>query len=140
MSKQLEAFTRPGFCYSHEDIRPDDLERIHHARTLLVADLENPPTIAVLSRRCGINETKLKKGFKQVFKTTIFSHLQKARMDTAWHLLQQGSHSVTEVGMALGYTNISHFAAAFRRQFAVNPGALKFASLKKSNIPPLPHP
>ena len=47
-----------------------DLERIHAARTLLEQRMENPPTLSELSRTTGLNEFKLKRGFRQVFGTT----------------------------------------------------------------------
>ena len=62
-----------------------------------------------------------------VYDTTIFSHLQRTKMETAWHLLQQGSCSVTQAASEVGYTNISHFSNAFRKQFFINPGTLKKA-------------
>ncbi|CCK81447.1 MULTISPECIES: helix-turn-helix domain-containing protein [Desulfobacula] len=102
-----------------------DLESIHSARHILLEDIQNPPTIATLSRICGINEFKLKKGFKQTFNTTIFAYLKKHRMETAWHMLKEQNISVTEAASMVGYTNISHFSAAFRKQFNINPGTLK---------------
>lgn len=102
-----------------------DLESIHEAREILLKDIQNPPTIANLARLCGINEFKLKKGFKQTFSTTIFSYLKKYRMEKAWHMVQEQNQSVTEAASQVGYTNVSHFIAAFHKQFNVNPGTLK---------------
>ena len=102
-----------------------DLESIHAARQILLEDIQNPPTIATLARLCGINEFKLKKGFKQTFNTTIFAYLKKYRMKKAWQMFREQDTSVTEVASMVGYTNISHFSAAFRKQFNINPGALK---------------
>ena len=116
-----------------------DLDRLREARRLLVKDLKNPPTIAALARQCGINEFKLKKEFKQTFNTTIFAHLQQVKMEKAWHLIREGSRSVTEAANEVGYTNISHFSAAFKKQYHINPGALKKAgTLNGLPIPPEP--
>lgn len=105
-----------------------DLERLHEARRILVSDLRNPPNISALARQCGLNEFKLKKEFKQTFNTTIFAYLQQVKMEKAWQFLREGSRSVTEAAHEVGYTNISHFSAAFKKQFHMNPGALKKAS------------
>lgn len=116
-----------------------DLDRLHEARRFLVRDLKNPPTIAALARQCGINEFKLKKEFKQAFNTTIFAYLQQVKMEKAWHLIREGSRSVTEAANEVGYTNISHFSAAFKKQFRINPGTLKKArALRFLPIPPEP--
>ncbi len=137
LSKQLNALTHPHFGSFSVGIGRGDMERLRHARHLLVADLKNPPTISALARQCGLNEFKLKKGFKQVFNTTIFSYLQRTKMETAWHLLQQGSCSVTQAASEVGYTNISHFSNAFRKQFFINPGTLKKAG-SVTGSPPCP--
>jgi AraC-like DNA-binding protein len=43
-------------------------------------------------------------------------------MERSRQLLQEGNLTVTGVARAVGYANRSHFAAAFRRKFGVNPG------------------
>ncbi|MBW7902540.1 MAG: helix-turn-helix domain-containing protein [Rhodocyclaceae bacterium] len=47
------------------------------------------------------------------------------RMHEARRRLLSGAGSVTEVATDLGYANVSHFAAAFRKRFGVNPASLK---------------
>ena len=42
--------------------------------------------------------------------------------------LLRGRLSVAHVATDLGYSNPSHFAAAFRKQFGVNPSALRRGS------------
>lgn len=145
LALQLEHLTDRAhpFCTDCGSLYPrtedTDLERLYKARQILVSDLKNPPTIAALARQCGMNEFKLKKEFKQVFNTTIFAHLQHVKMKKAWHLLIEGSRSVTETAGEVGYTNISHFSAAFKKQFQINPGSLKKArNLGHSLIPPEP--
>ncbi|MCG8618339.1 MAG: AraC family transcriptional regulator [Desulfobacterales bacterium] len=144
LALQLEHLTGPeGACLScgtrETGPRGADLDRLHEARRILVSDLKNPPTISALARQCGINEFKLKKEFKQVFNTTIFTHLQQVKMEKAWHLLKEDSRSVTEAANEVGYTNVSHFSAAFRKQFLINPGTLKKAgALGHRPVPPEP--
>lgn len=96
-----------------------ECERIEAARALLLRDLSAPPTIAELARAVGINQCKLKAGFRQCFGSSIYALFQKARMDRARQLLQ--THNVTETAMLLGYSNMSHFSAAFHKQFACPP-------------------
>lgn len=89
------------------------------ARDRLLRDLDAPPTIAELSRETGLNQLKLKRGFKQIFGSSIYALFQRERMDRARQLLQD--HDVTETAMLLGYSNVSHFSSAFRKQFGVLP-------------------
>ncbi|MBO8085424.1 MAG: helix-turn-helix transcriptional regulator [Marichromatium sp.] len=89
------------------------------ARERLLSNLSEPPTIAELAQDTGLNQLKLKQGFKALFGTSIYALFQQHRMDRARQLLRQ--HSVTETALMLGYSNISHFSAAFRKQFGVLP-------------------
>ncbi|MBK1664960.1 AraC family transcriptional regulator [Rhodospirillum rubrum] len=89
------------------------------ARERLLQDLSNPPTIAELARETGLNQLKLKRGFKALFGHSVYALFQRERMDRARVLLQQ--NKVTETAMMLGYSNVSHFSAAFRKQFGVLP-------------------
>lgn len=101
----------------------DDRDRIYAAQKILIEQLDDPPTLLELARRVNLNDYKLKVGFKQVFGTTVFGYLHQHRMETARNLLHSRRLNVREVAQAVGYTNQSRFAAAFRKQFGVNPKA-----------------
>lgn len=90
------------------------------ARDYLLKDLSQAPTIADVATTVGLNQCKLKKGFKTLFGNSIYAYYQKARMEEAMTLLK--NHNVTETAMLLGYSNVSHFSTAFRKQFNILPG------------------
>lgn len=102
-------------------LKQEDIERIYHAKDILLARWQNPPSLVELAREVGLNDYKLKIGFRHCFKTTVFSTLQDYRMEQARQLLAEGSLTVTGVAGTVGYANRSHFAAAFKRKFGVNP-------------------
>lgn len=102
-------------------LRPDDIERLHHAKEILISNLDNPPSLLNLARLVGINDRKLKQGFRQVFGTTVYGYFQEYRMRQAKRLLAEGSLNVTEVAYAVGYTSPSRFCDAFKRQFSITP-------------------
>jgi len=93
------------------------------AREQLLSDLSRPPTIEQLARESGLNALKIKRGFKALFGTTVYGLFQRERMQRVWLLLQH--RSVTETALMLGYSNISHFSATFRKQFGVLPSEIK---------------
>lgn len=103
-------------------------DRIHAAAEALKRDLEAPPTLAALSRRVGLSESTLKRGFRQVFGTTVFGYLRERRMERARTLLQSGEATVLEAAARVGFSNPSNFAAAFRRQFGLNPKAFQLTA------------
>lgn len=99
--------------------------RLLAARDRLLADLGEPVTIVQLARESGLNALKLKRGFKQMFGIGVYGLFQRERMHEAHRRLRTDAASVATVAAELGYANASHFAAAFRKQFGVNPGEMK---------------
>lgn len=99
----------------------DDREKITKAREVLIQHIGEPLTIKELSRKVAINECYLKKGFKELFGTTIFDFYQTQRMEHAKYLLYDKGLSVTEVSMLLGYSSISHFSTAFKKHTGIKP-------------------
>jgi AraC family transcriptional regulator len=93
------------------------------ARDRLLRDLSAAPTIADLARETGLNQRKLKQGFKRMFGLGVHALFQRARMDRARVLLAR--QGVTATAMTLGYSNASHFSAAFRKQFGVAPREMR---------------
>ncbi len=98
-----------------------DREKIIKAREILLLHIGEPITIKALSRKVAINECYLKKGFKEIFGTTIFDFYQSQRMEHAKYLLYEKGLSVTEVSLLFGYSSISHFSTAFKKHTGIKP-------------------
>ncbi len=98
-----------------------DREKVLKAREVLLQHIGNPITIKELSRKVAINECYLKKGFKEIFGTTIFDFYQQQRMEHAKYLLYEKGLSVTDVSAILGYSSISHFSTAFKKHTGLKP-------------------
>ncbi|MEJ7768883.1 MAG: AraC family transcriptional regulator [Chitinophagaceae bacterium] len=103
-----------------------DRQKIAKAREILLQHIGEPVTIKELSRKVAINECYLKKGFKEMFGTTIFDFYQSQRMEHARYLLYEKGLSVTDVSMMLGYSSISHFSTAFKKHTGLKPCELLF--------------
>lgn len=106
-------------------LRAHDIERLEHARRILVARMTSPPGLPELARLAGLNEAKLKAGFRTHFGSTVYGYLRQHRLDEAHRLLRQGRYNVTEVATRVGYANPSKFAAAFRAQFGISPSHVR---------------
>lgn len=102
---------------------PRDVSRLLTARDLLLADLDHGWTIRELSLKVGLNEKKLKAGFRDQFGSPIYAFLQRARLDRARTLIETENVSVTEAALQVGYSNPSHFARLFRREFGIAPSS-----------------
>ncbi|QEC42785.1 helix-turn-helix domain-containing protein [Pseudobacter ginsenosidimutans] len=124
----LLAFTRivPGTAGA-SDIRLHqyDIDKIREAREYLLQNMEHPLTVIELSHKVGINDFKLKKGFKQLYGVTIFDFLLEARMEKARSLLTETDTPIHEIAFATGYKNVSSFTAAFKKRMGFPPSAMK---------------
>jgi AraC family transcriptional regulator len=105
-----------------------DREKIIKSREILIQHIGEPITIKELSRKVAINECYLKKGFKELFGTTIFDFYQSQRMEHARYLLYEKGLSVTDVSLMLGYSSISHFSTAFKKHTGLKPCELLLRS------------
>lgn len=101
-------------------LRKHDIEKIKAARKILMDNYQNPPTIEELARQSGINQQKLKKGFKLVYNKTINSYSRDKRLEIAAMKLLNGA-SVREAANEVGYSNQSHFANRFREKYGILP-------------------
>ena len=100
-----------------------DVELVHQAGEILVQSMEDPPSVISLAKAVGLNETKLKKGFRVLFGSTVFGYLRKQRMMHARDLLSGGDVTVCQAASAVGYVNASHFSKSFMNAFGVLPGS-----------------
>lgn len=99
-----------------------DRTRIEQAAEVLRARYSEPWTIASLAREVGLNERKLKQGFRQLLGRTVHGHLERTRISVARNLLADSGLGVTETALAVGYSNPSHFAKIFKRCVGTSPG------------------
>lgn len=103
-------------------IKPADLSKLMEIEAILVRDFSQPPpTIVTLAGLSNMSVSKLKSTFKKVYGTGIYEYYQKNRMLKAKAMLLTGKYNVKEVGTQLGYTNLSNFSLAFKKEFGLLP-------------------
>ncbi|WP_374163874.1 helix-turn-helix domain-containing protein [Arcticibacter sp. MXS-1] len=123
LSSQLEQMDqhhvqRPATSF----LRGRDVDRIYEAKAFIEENLRTPCSLIELSRKVGLNDFKLKKGFREVLGTTVFNYLSDYRMERAKTLLEQ-KRSVSEVAHEVGYKNPHHFTAAFKKKYGILPSS-----------------
>lgn len=106
-------------------LKPADIERLQAVRDHITLNYNQPCSITGLARMAGINQMKLKSGFKELFNTTVFGYLSDVRMQEAKRLLLDEKLYVSEVADKIGYKHPQHFTAAFRKKFGTLPRDLK---------------
>lgn len=103
-------------------LHPADLQKLFMISAILKSHLHGtPPSIDALAREAGMSASKLKRGFKQVFGIPPYQYYLKAKMAEARKLLQSRNYAISEVGHILGYSNLSKFSQAFKKEYGMTP-------------------
>ncbi|MBG6129250.1 AraC-like DNA-binding protein [Aquimarina sp. EL_43] len=102
-----------------------DKQKLFEAKEILTLQIDNPPTISQLSKLIGLNEYKLKKGFKELFGTTVFGYIHNNRMNLAKRLLLGTDLSAKEIAYKTGYSSPQHFSKAFKKEFGTTPDSIR---------------
>ena len=104
---------------------PYEKDCMIYARDYLIDNMENPPSLAELAKICGVNEYKLKRGFKETFGTTVFGYLSDARLEMAKEDLLSNRKTSAEIAAEWGYSSPQHFSTAFKKKFGLSPNQFK---------------
>lgn len=102
-------------CYQCKFLNnPTEKQKILQARVLTLIHISQPMSIPQLARAVHINECYLKKGFKEMFGSSIFDFVQQERIKKAKLMLQQHI-AIQHIAIELGYANTANFTNAFKK-------------------------
>lgn len=101
-------------------------EALNAAKELIEKNYSKHFTIRRIARHVGLNELKLKKGFRQVFNMGIFDCLIHARMKKGLELVLTSDLSIKEISYLVGYRRLTSFVTAFRKYYGKSPGKMRF--------------
>ena len=124
---ELLSFTIHQFTTDQQEdperitLREADVDQLLAARQHIETHYVDPPSLQKLAWQVGINEYKLKKGYKQLFHSTVYEHVREERMNHAKQLIAEGKWDIGEVVRMVGYANTSHFSARFKETFGLSP-------------------
>ncbi|HWK03284.1 MAG TPA: AraC family transcriptional regulator [Puia sp.] len=104
---------------------PADKEKIIAVRDLINQRLTQPPSLSQIARSVGLNEYKLKRGFKEMFNNTVFGYLLEQRLLMARQYLLDTRKTAAEISFELGYTTPQHFNNVFKKRFGLTPAAVR---------------
>jgi AraC-like DNA-binding protein len=78
-------------------------------------------SLGSLSKHFGINEFKLKHGFKVLFDTSPIRYFQYKRLEYSLLLLRETDKSIKTIADEVGYTHAANFTIAFSKTFGNSP-------------------
>jgi two-component system response regulator YesN len=74
-----------------------------------------------LSKKLLVNQTYLRKMFKDEMGMTISEYLSKVRMDQASQLVIEGRYKLSAISEMVGYSDPGYFSKCFKNHFGVSP-------------------
>ncbi|WP_321779396.1 helix-turn-helix transcriptional regulator [Sulfurimonas sp.] len=104
-----------------DELSNDEICIARSSKAILLRSFSTPPSIEVLAHLCATNESKLKKVFKKVHKTTIYGYVQKLRLEKANILLKEQFLNIGEIAKEVGYKHQGHFSKLFYEFYGVYP-------------------
>jgi len=107
-----------------ENVTDEELAFASRAKAILLQDFIHPPTVQLLAHLCATNESKLKKVFKKVYGMTLYSYVQKLRLEEANLLLKEENLTIGEIAKRVGYKHQGHFSKLFFSSYGVYPKEL----------------
>lgn len=102
-------------------ISTSETHKLIEIKEFIEGNLKAFYTIEQLSLKFGINEFKLKNGFKELFGDGVFHYASKLRMKEALFLLKNSDLSIKEIAYQLGYASPSSFSVAFKKEVGEGP-------------------
>lgn len=121
IERSLHSFLRQEQATLPRTVKKTDLESMQHIEHILSSRLEGFPSLESLAHEVFMSTSKLKNLFKQVYGHTLYDYYNKSRLQRARELLMHGQVSIKQAGSEIGFSNLSHFAKAFRKEFGILP-------------------
>ena len=90
-----------------------------------------PVTRDEIARSVGISPDYLTDCFRQELAVTPITYLRRYRIRRACELLKKSDLSITQVAVAVGFSESAHFSRTFHREIGLTPRAYRRTSLKR---------
>lgn len=124
---QFEQYIRLNSNKGLTKISLSDKQKLAEAKEHIEQNYQDPLSLSELALEVGLNDYKLKKGFKEVYNTTVFGYVYQLRMEYAHKLLRNTTIPIKEIAHYCGYEHVQHFTSAFKRMYQTTPAKYREA-------------
>ena len=98
-----------------------DCRRVASARELIEENWRERLTLSQIARSCGLNRSKLSRGFRELYRCSVSEAIAERRLAEARKELLATDLPVGLIGYRSGYQNNASFSRAFCRRFGIPP-------------------
>jgi AraC-like DNA-binding protein len=98
-----------------------DIPALELAKALIEKDPVRHIHISVLADKVGINEFKLKLGFRELFQTSPYQYRLHLCLEKAKLLLEETDDTIDQIAAKVGFDTYNGFSTAFKKAFNIAP-------------------
>jgi len=106
-----------------------DCRRIQAARRLIETRWNEKLTLDSIALACGLNRSKLARGFREMFDSSVADLIVEQRLGGAKQMLLGTDLPISAIGYRCGYLNNAAFTRASSRRYGVAPSSFRAAAL-----------
>jgi AraC family transcriptional regulator len=100
---------------------------LQQARALVENHFAEPLPLASVARRVGVHPVHLARTFRRFHRTTFAGYVRHVRVEFARRELAASSASLSEIAVAAGFCDQSHFSRLFKQYTGVTPAEYRLA-------------
>jgi AraC family transcriptional regulator len=104
--------------------RPEDA-RVRRALQFMQENLDQPLSLAEISRAAGLSSFHFLRVFKAAIGRTPHRHLTTLRVAAARRHLESGDLPVSEIAHLCGFSSPAHLSSTFAREMTISPSAYR---------------
>ncbi|RVD69414.1 AraC family transcriptional regulator [Mesorhizobium sp. M4A.F.Ca.ET.029.04.2.1] len=95
--------------------------RVEHVKTIVDANLKNPPPLSELATAFGVSAEDLSEDIRSEMGVSYVHYITERRMKRAMMMLEGRGMPLKQVAYEIGYAHTSNFCTAFKRRFGATP-------------------
>jgi AraC-like DNA-binding protein len=103
------------------NLKQDDCIKLGVIKDMLDNDYKRHYTYSQLAKKVNTNEFKLKNGFLQLYKTSLYAYLTNVRILKAKELLLQTEDGIKKIAGKVGFKDTSNFNKNFKKLTGFSP-------------------
>jgi AraC-like DNA-binding protein len=110
-----------GYEHTIERTKLYDVPAIELAKSIIDKDPISHIHIPMLADKAGINEFKLKVGFRELFQTSPYQYRLHLCLEKAKVLLEETDDTIDQIASKVGFDTYNGFSTAFKRAYSIAP-------------------
>jgi AraC-like DNA-binding protein len=100
------------------------------SKEMIAADRSGATTLVAVAEACGLSVGYFSRAFRKTTGLAPHTWLQHARVERAMTMLRGTDKSLSEIALAGGFSDQSHFTRVFTQRVGMSPGAWRRICLR----------